>query len=127
MKQQCAFRKKNGERCTADVQSGKTLCVFHDPDRAEAGRQARRLGGLTRSRPRVVLPPETPENPLRSTQDVAVLLGESINQVRRGQLDPRIANAVGYLSGILLNALQQGPLEERLSRLEATLALEPKE
>jgi hypothetical protein len=66
---------------------------------------------------------ETPDNPLRNTQDVSVLLGESINQVRRGQLDPRVANAVGYLASILLAALQQGPLEERLQRLEATLDL----
>jgi hypothetical protein len=43
--------------------------------------------------------------------------------VRRGQLDPRVGNAVGYLASILLGALQQGPLEERLSRLEATLGL----
>ena len=52
-----------------------------------------------------------------------MLLGESINQVRRGQLDPRVANAVGYLASMLLGALQQGPLEERLQRLEATLDL----
>jgi hypothetical protein len=31
---------------------------------------------------------------------------------------------VGYLTSILLGALQQGPLEARLSRLEATLGLE---
>ena len=43
--------------------------------------------------------------------------------MRRGQLDPRVANAEGYLASILLNALDQGPVEERLSRLEATLGL----
>ena len=26
----CEFRKKNGERCGADVQTGKGLCVFHE-------------------------------------------------------------------------------------------------
>jgi hypothetical protein len=30
---------------------------------------------------------------------------------------------MGYLAGILLSALQQGPLEERIQRLEATLGL----
>ena len=70
-----------------------------------------------------VLPPETPDNPLRSTTDVSTLLSESINQVRRGQLEPRVANAVGYLASILLNALDQGLVEERLSRVEATLGL----
>ena len=64
---------------------------------------------------------DTPDNPLRNTQDVSTLLAESINQVRRGQLDPRVANSVGHLASILLGALQQGPLEERLARLEAAL------
>ena len=52
-----------------------------------------------------------------------MLLGESISQVRRGQLDPPVANAVGYLASILLGALQQGLLVERLRRLEETLGL----
>jgi hypothetical protein len=124
MKRNCEFRKKNGQRCGADAQSGKTLCVFHDPAKAAAGRRARRLGGINRSRGATILLLETPDNPLCNTQDVSLLLGQSINQVRRGQLDPRVANAVGYLASILLGALQQGPLEERLQRLEATLGLE---
>ena len=49
------------------------------------------------------------------------LLADSINQVRRGQLDPRIANATGYLAGILLKALEQGHTEQRLSHLETIL------
>jgi hypothetical protein len=63
-----------------------------------------------------VLPADTPDNPLRNTQDVSTLLAESINQVRRGQLGPRVANSAGHLASILLGALQQGPLEERLAR-----------
>jgi hypothetical protein len=124
MTQKCRFRKKDGGRCGADVQSGKILCVFHDPTRAADGRRARRLGGINRHCSAPVLPLETPDNPLRNALDVAVLLAESINLVRRGQLDPRVANAMGYLASILLGALQQGPLEERLARIEAALELE---
>ena len=90
---------------------------------AERGR-ARQAGGVARSRVPAVLPGDTQELPLRNTSDVCALLAESINQVRRGQLDPRVGNAVGYLASILLGALQQGPLEERLCRLEASLGFE---
>jgi hypothetical protein len=79
------------------------------------------MGGINRSRTAAVLPGDVPDNPLRNTQEVSTLLAESINQVRRGQLDPRVANSVGHLASILLGALQQGPLEERLARLEAAL------
>jgi hypothetical protein len=68
-----------------------------------------------------VLPQGTPDNPLRNTHEVVTLLAESINHLRRGQLDPRVANAVGYLSGILLKALEQGRTEERLNHLEVVL------
>jgi hypothetical protein len=82
MASKCQFRRDGGTRCGANAQSGKLLCVFHDPAKAAAGRRARRLGGINRSRGATILPLETPDNPLRNTQDVSVLLGESINQVR---------------------------------------------
>jgi hypothetical protein len=40
------------------------------------------------------------------------------------KLDPRVAKT-GYLTSVLLHALEQGPLEERLAKLEAVLGLAP--
>ena len=68
-----------------------------------------------------VLPPQSPDCPLENPIHVSTLLADSINRVRRGELDPRVANAVGYLATVLLRALEQGPLEERLAKLEAAL------
>jgi hypothetical protein len=52
---------------------------------------------------------------------VSTLLADSINQLRRGQLDPRVANAMGCVATVLLRALEQGPLEERLGKIEELL------
>ena len=41
---------------------------------------------------------------------------------QRGQLDPRVANAMGYLASILLKALENGRIEDRLAHLEAAFA-----
>jgi hypothetical protein len=49
-------------------------------------------------------------------------LADSINQLRRGQLDPRVANGMVYLTSVLLRALEQGPLEERMAKIEAALS-----
>ena len=122
----CQARKKNGQKCRADAQKGSQFCVFHDPARAGDGQRVRRAGGLSRSRPAAVLPVDTPDIPLTNTQEVSALIGDSINQLRRGQLDPRVANAVGYLANILLGALQQGPLEDRLARLESSIGIRAK-
>jgi hypothetical protein len=45
--------------------------------------------------------------------------------VRRGEIDPRISNAVGYLAGILLKAKERDELEQRLARLESIIAHQP--
>jgi len=84
------------------------LCVFHDPAMAAKIRKARQAGGVSRARNIATLAAETPDHLLGNTQDVSVQLAVSINQLRRGQLDPRMANAIGYLSSVLLRSLEQG-------------------
>jgi len=122
MANRCDFRKKNGSRCEANAQPSNGLCVFHDPSRAADGRRARKAGGIRRSQGTRALPRDTPDHALSNTKEVSAFLAESINQLRRGELDARIANGLGYLTSILLRALEQGPVEERLAKPEATLA-----
>jgi hypothetical protein len=68
-----------------------------------------------------VLPFDTPDHPLGDTNQVSALLADSINRLRRGQLDPRVANAMGYLASVLLKALESGRIEDRLAHLEAVV------
>jgi hypothetical protein len=123
MAKKCEFRKKDGGRCGANAQVGTDSCVFHDAAKAAEGQRARRAGGLHRSCPAAVLPRQTPDHPLGNTAEVSAFLAKSINDVLRGALDPRVANSAGYLANILLRSLEQGPLEERLARLESTLGI----
>ena len=114
---QCKGTKADGTRCRTNAMTGSEYCFFHDPAKAEEQEAARQAGGrVGKTR---VLPPDTPDAPLSSMADVVALLGQTINQLRRGEIDPRVANAVGYLSGTLLKALQQGDIEQRLADLEA--------
>jgi hypothetical protein len=117
----CHFQKGKNKNCRANAQVGKLFCVFHDPDRTADVQKARRAGGFSRTRNAATLPLETPDHPLGTTRDAANLLGDSINRLRRGELDPRVANAIGYLTCVLLRALEQDPTEERLAHLEAIL------
>jgi len=41
-----------------------------------------------------VLPADTPDHPLNNTKEVSAFLADSINQRRRGELDPRVANGM---------------------------------
>jgi hypothetical protein len=59
---------------------------------------------------------------VNSVRDVTSFLAGTISRVRKGSLDVRIANAVGYLAGVLLKALEVGKLEDRLARLEGPMS-----
>lgn len=86
-------------------------------------RCARRAGGIKRSRPAKVLPQGTPEIVVEDSSDVSTLITASINQLRRGELDPRVANGIGYLATVLLRSLEQGQMEQRVSEMELLLGI----
>ncbi len=117
----CSATKEDGTPCRARARSAGGLCAFHDPACRTATWAGRRAGGRQRSRPRVTLPASTQCPELRSVRDVCELLSGTIGDVRAGRLDPKIANTVGYLAGVLVRALEVGKIEERLAALEMVM------
>ena len=115
-KKSCAATKGDGTACGAAALPGSQFCFFHDPAKAAARRQAQSAGGLANKM--ATLPADAPDVKVEDGADVVKLLGATINQVRRGEIDPRVANAVGYLSNIVLAATGQRELENRLAELE---------
>jgi hypothetical protein len=116
MAKKCKYRKGN-RRCKNYALTGDEFCFFHSPKKAKERAKAQRKGGkkaLTDKKR--VLGESNIE--IKKTSDVVSLLNETINQVRTGEIEVKIANAVGYLSGICLKALEQGDIEKRLEALE---------
>ena len=58
---------------------------------------------------------------LQSSWDVSRLLARTINQLLREEIPEQRAAKIGYLSNILLRALEQSDLEKRVETLEAKL------
>ena len=116
-KQSCRAVKSDGSRCQAAALPDSDFCFFHDPSRADERRDAQALGG--RQNRMKTLDATAPDIRVEDCQDVVRLISETINQVRKGQIDPRVANAVGYLANVLIRAVEQGEMEKRLAELEA--------
>ena len=124
----CRATTKDGKPCRADAQAGSKYCFFHDPDQAAARQEATVKGGragklatLAQVKPwrgQDVAFLHSPD-----TEELVTLLADTIDDVRTGQVDPKIANSVGYLAGIILKARQQQALEERLAAIEEALTL----
>jgi hypothetical protein len=119
----CEHKKPNGQRCRAFALSNERFCFSHSPAKTRERQQARSAGGVSRSQKMAVLPPDTEERRLQSPTDVCGLLGETINQVRCGLMDSRIATTVGYLAAALLRGMEHGHLDDRLTRIEAKLGI----
>jgi hypothetical protein len=112
---QCRQTKRDGARCRAKTLVGKKFCALH----AEPGRAAEigRKGGHRRA--------QYPMDDLKefaapkTASDLRDLLAESIIEIRSGRLDPKIANALGYLGASYLRALEVSDIESRMDALEA--------
>ena len=114
---QCAHTRNNGLPCRANCISNSQFCFFHDPRKDKERATARKIGGKKNAHQYAGVS-STPERPLKSAGDVAELLGVSIHELRRGKLDPKTANVLGYLAGVLLKAIEAGETEARLAALE---------
>jgi hypothetical protein len=93
--------------------------------------QARKKGGKARSKdtfqPKLVLPPEAADVPLRSVQDIVNANEWAYNRTAKGELDCKVAAVLGSIAGHQLKALQASDLDElsvELQQLKARLAVE---
>jgi CRP-like cAMP-binding protein len=121
----CKAITKDGKPCRGNAQKGRDTCFFHDPEKTEAVKAAQVKGGTSIK----VIDPKV-YKPWRGTPgdmtvmrspgpgDVVNLLADTIDEVKTGLIDPRIATAVGYLAGMIIKALEVEALDERLAAIE---------
>lgn len=115
----CQYTKSEGEQCKAWAMTDSDFCFTHNPDMQEERALANQRGGqVGKANPTEPLPPIELSQP----KDVVVLLQDTIRGVRAGEIDLKIANSVGYLSGQLLKAHEVAQLQARIEFLETLLA-----
>jgi hypothetical protein len=115
--QRCAHVHPSGRACGGFAIADSAYCFAHDPGSAVKRDTARRRGGQAG---RVVTLAES-NVAVRSLGDVVTLVETTINDVRAGRIDVRVANAVGYLANVAIKAIEQSDLETRLEALESVL------
>ncbi len=120
---QCQHVKSDGSRCRANPQREAVFCFFHDPEKEAERAEASRSGGRV-STPKVL--PDSPKVAVNTSSAVCKLLGETLNQVRRGALDPKVSNAIGYLANIQLKALEQAEIEDALIEIVSAIRQQPR-
>ncbi len=115
----CDYVKQGDIQCEAPAMVDSQFCFFHSPETIEPRHSSRAKGGAKNAS--ATLPVTIVQISIPTAQGVLSLIAETIHHVRTGQLDPKIANCVSYLSGIALKAIDQGNIDERLESLEAAI------
>jgi hypothetical protein len=118
----CSATKPDQSKCQVAAIPGSEFCFFHDPTKAETRREAQAQGG--RQNRVKTLEDSAPDVKVADSGDAITLLVQTINQVRKGQIDPRVANSVGFLANILIKAVERDKLETRIEQLEALLKVQ---
>ena len=108
----CNAKTKAGKSCRAPAAEGTDRCVMHSGLAAELGSK----GG----RRRAIYSPDGLKDfaPPRTAADLRDLLAQSIVEIRVGKMDPKMANALGYIGSSYLRALEVADIESRLEKME---------
>jgi hypothetical protein len=115
----CGATNRDGSSCRAAALPGSLFCLFHDPSRSDERREAQARGG--RQNHMKTLDVSAPDVSVKNRTDAIALLSETINQVRKGQIDPRVANCVCFLTNTLIKTIDDAQLDARIEQLEAAV------
>jgi len=115
----CIYIKEGGEQCNAFAMGSSQFCYLHNPDITDEEKRINQTKGGKSNIIRVN--GSLPLIRAKTSQEVAELLEKTINEVRSGELDPRIANTIGYLAGHALKALEASNLDQRVEMVESIL------
>ncbi len=110
----CTSNTKTGKQCTAPQMGGSDYCYRHNPEiDQETKLQASKAGGKSKS----VLK-DAPKAQLRTIEGIVNLLETNTNAVIRGDLDPRVSNAVVQNVNALLKVYELAVVDSRVRKLE---------
>ena len=115
----CEFINDSGEKCEANAVKDGEFCFFHNPDISdEEKREAQTKGGANRA---LTIANPLPAIQLATPNDAVLLIADTINRVRAGTLDIRVANCLGFLSDKLLKAFEITEINDKADYIKVIL------
>lgn len=121
MNKQCKFIKPDGNQCGAYTIDGSKYCFSHcpNPEVKQAKQQAVISGGKSENYKKLNL--NLKPVVLNDAGDVVKFLNTVINELRSGQIPPKIASCCGFLVNQLLRALEMSNLERKITAIEKVI------
>ena len=122
----CKAINKNGEPCKAQAMANG-YCYRHNPDISDEEKlQASATGGgkLTVERLERQIATAQDDINVRNLNGVVDLIENNIKDVRQGNVDPRVSNAIVQNLNVLLKVYELGIQDARIRKLEEKAGIE---
>jgi len=114
----CKMMKEDGEQCGGMAITGSDYCFMHAEETKEEAQEARIRGGQQTYRRIKQLSPIQ----ISKIEDIVNLMEETINLVReQGAEVTQFARVMAQCSKVVIDAITQGEIEQRLMRVEQKL------
>ena len=112
----CRHIKDDGQPCGAYAMTGSEYCYLHNPAISDDKKRIAQVkGGEARA---LTIAEPLPYMMLENPHDAIILIADTINRVRAGELDVRIANCIGVLSGHLIKAFETAQLKDKVEMID---------
>lgn len=115
----CEFILEDSSQCTAYKQKGSQYCFKHNQTPEERSLMAQQ-GGL--SGKAIVGFGRRIE--IKKPRHIRKALVNTLNLLKEGQIEPNVANSIGYLCGVIIKTFELIELEERLIEIEKKLNID---
>jgi hypothetical protein len=111
----CTGTTKSGKPCRSFALPGRTLCVAHDPQYAAAAEAARRKGGTTAMKLKVL---QGRRQRLDTPRALTRFLGDVMLDLLAGKVEVDVARTLAYCASVQKGLIEVAELEARLAALE---------
>ena len=114
----CEWILKNGQRCSRWKVEGSSFCHKHSLTPEERSLEARK-GGLSGR----VITGLGRRIQIEKPRHIRKCLVNALNLLKEGEIEPVVANSIGYLCGIIIKNMELLEFEVRLKEIENKLGL----
>ena len=123
----CKATTKDGKPCRCIAMGDSDYCYRHNPDISDEEKlQASATGGakLTKQRLERQVATAQDDTNIRSLNGIVDLIDNNIRDVRQGNIDPRVSDAIVQSLNVLLKVYELGIQDARIRKLEEKAGIE---
>ena len=111
----CTGTTKRGKPCRSFALPGRSLCVAHDPQYAATAEAARRKGGTTAMKLKVL---QGRRQRLDTARSLTRFLGDVMLDLLAGRVEVDVARTLAYCASVQKSLVETAELEKQVAELE---------